>query len=194
MSIYYKQIWNVLDIPKPLTPLGMSWALEYRFEKQIKLLVDSKLYNPEFERWLWEHGQLCIADIELFLNPSNWAMPIHCDGDKVSSVCKINYAYCDSPSLMKWYTPLKPVRKGSLSYENGAKASSGDLYWFEDEAEEIDSEEIAIHLVDVGSPHSVSTTTSERRCLSVNLDKVLPNGTLCTEVTFNMGVECLFKT
>ena len=64
----------------------------------------------------------------------------------------------------------------------------------EDEAEEIDSEEIAIHLVDVGSPHSVSTTTSERRCLSVNLDKVLPNGTLCTEVTFNMGVECLFKT
>lgn len=195
MNTLFKRLKGNLDpIPMPLTPLGMAWARDYPFEIQTKLFVEEKLYNPEFKEWLWQHGQLLIADVELFLNPPNWSMPIHCDGGVSSDVCKINFAFCDAPSLMKWYRPLTPGTKGSLPYDNGKKVNVTDVFWFEDQVEQIAEEEISIHLVNVGHPHSVTTTTEERRCLSVNLDAILEDGTEVEEVPFEMGVKCLFNT
>ena len=181
-------------IPQPLTPLGMAWAKDYPFEKQTKLFVDEELFNPEFKDWLWDKGQLSIADIELFLNPANHSMPVHIDGETICDVCKINFAYCDSPSFMKWYKPLVPGTRGNLPYANGKPTNTVDMYWQWDGVEELESEEISIHLVNVGVPHSVTTTETERRCLSVNLDRIMPDGTEITEVPFRMGLECLSLT
>ena len=168
---------NFSDIPEPLTKEGMEWMKNIPFTKQTKMWVEIKYHNPEYLLWLETIG-LSITDIELFLNPKNHSMPIHIDGNELHDEFKLNFAYNPrNNSLMNWFKPHADsiAKKEGVLYanQNVRPINTKDLYWYPEEVDLIDSADIEVAIVQVGQPHNVKTTFSERRCLSCVFDKIL---------------------
>lgn len=180
MIINHKALNSKL-CPYPLNAEGMKWMEDDNsYEKQTKLWVPIKYHNHAFLKWTKMIG-LSITDIELFCNPANHSMPVHLDGNELHDEFKLNYAFNPrGNSLMNWFKP-KPNTIGKregVRYKNKDERNidTADLYWYPEEVDLIESHDIEVSIVQVGQPHSVTTITAPRKCLSCVFDKIIVPG------------------
>jgi len=120
--------------------------------------------NPKLNSYLKEIN-LTIIYAELFYTPPHITGEAHTDG-LGGDYIKINFVYYGKNSTMNWYAPKSNIQKTLLP--TNVNASSNYLFYKLNEVDKLHEQSVKFpSIVQVGIPHSITTTDEHRYCLSL---------------------------
>lgn len=159
-----KTINSTYPWPKNEQGVAFSYFAHYAFPIN---LIDKEFID------ILRAGNMTVKHSEVFYRPgtgTEFDAFIHTDGHKIfEGLAKINLILGGNKNIMRWYTPLGPVKPENLMT---TKANTKYLVFQSDEVNEIDSVEMqGLYVVNAGIPHSVDmyrgSPDNPRVCLSI---------------------------
>ncbi len=149
----------------------MDYLKRFARDRYNKYTLEQDMVSDEMSEFLSRNG-FTYYDIEVFVCPANWKMPVHCDDAYFGNYAKINFIYSEDPNhTMDWYEPkdnwVESERKIYTNYGNAQGNENPAHYWFnDDEVSHVYSESFTVAQINAGLPHSITTGNTSRTCVS----------------------------